>query len=111
VLIRRYELIFGAVSFCGAQAQGICYAGAVRGVGLKEMLHLQLLNTLRGEEDGDLMERFRERDQKSHIIVGDLRLVWGSRFWVWMKSPNFSGSRMKKTGVLFPTKSQFPSSV
>jgi hypothetical protein len=28
-----------------------------------------------------------------------------------MKSPNFSGSRMKKTGVLFPTRSQFPSFV
>jgi hypothetical protein len=35
-----------------------------------------------------------ERDQKSHIIVGDFRLVSGSRFCVWMKSPNFSGSRI-----------------
>src|SRR5271156_5082367 len=52
-----------------------------------------------------------ERDQKSHIIVGDFRLVSGSRFWVWMKSPNFNGSRIKKTGVLFPVISQLPSSV
>src|ERR1700730_13523542 len=31
-----------------AQAQGVYYAGAVRGIGLKEVLHLQLLNTLWG---------------------------------------------------------------
>ena len=32
-----------------AQAQGVCYAGAVRGIGLKEVLDLQLLSTQRGE--------------------------------------------------------------
>src|ERR1700736_4124822 len=31
-----------------AQTQGICYAGAVRGIGLKEVLHLQLPDALWG---------------------------------------------------------------
>jgi hypothetical protein len=46
-----------------------------------------------------------DRDAKSQTAVGSLRLVAGLRFWVWMKSGNFSGSRMKKTGVLLPTMS------
>ncbi|MNT01705.1 hypothetical protein D3C72_1361820 [compost metagenome] len=50
-------------------------------------------------------------DQKSQAAVALRRLVLGSRFWVWIKSGNFSGSRMKKTGVLLPTRSQLPSSV
>jgi hypothetical protein len=33
------------------------------------------------------------------------------RFWDRMKCWNFSGSRMKKTGVLFPTTSRLPSVV
>ncbi len=45
------------------------------------------------------------RDQKSHAMFGSGRFVAGSRFCVWMKSGNFMGSRMKKTGVLLPTKS------
>ncbi|MPN04264.1 hypothetical protein SDC9_151500 [bioreactor metagenome] len=49
--------------------------------------------------------------QKSHIAVALFKLVFGRRFWVWIKSGNFLASLMKKTGVLFPTKSQFPSSV
>ena len=49
--------------------------------------------------------------QKSHIAVGERRLVLGWRFCVWMKSGNFSGSRTKNTGVLLPTRSQLPSSV
>jgi len=52
-----------------------------------------------------------DKDQKSHIAVAERRLVLGCRFWVWMKSGNLYGSRMKKTGVLFPTRSQLPSSV
>ena len=52
-----------------------------------------------------------DSDQKSHIAVGERRLVAGCRFWVWMKSGNFTGSRTKKTGVLLPTRSQLPSSV
>src|SRR5258705_14010100 len=43
-----------------------------------------------------------DSDQKSHIAVGDRMLVLGCRFWVWMKSGNFSASRTKKTGVLLP---------
>ena len=38
-------------------------------------------------------------------MVASLRLVRGLRFWVWMKSGNLSGSRIKKTGVLLPTRS------
>jgi hypothetical protein len=45
------------------------------------------------------------RDQKSHAIPGSFKLVAGLRFWVWMKSGNWMGSRMKNTGVLFPTMS------
>jgi hypothetical protein len=45
------------------------------------------------------------RDQKSQAAVEERRLVWGSRFWVWMKSLNFRGPRTKKTGVLLPTRS------
>ena len=52
-----------------------------------------------------------ESDQKSHMAVGERRLVAGWRFWVRMKSGNLSGSRTKKTGVLLPTRSQLPSSV
>jgi hypothetical protein len=37
--------------------------------------------------------------QKSHIAVGERMLVLGCRFWVWMKSGNFSASRTKNTGV------------
>ena len=48
MLISRYKLTCGAVCFCCAQAQGLCYARAVRRVGPKEVLHLQLLNALRG---------------------------------------------------------------
>ncbi|MCY1546347.1 hypothetical protein D9M68_823390 [compost metagenome] len=50
-------------------------------------------------------------DQKSQAAVALRRLDLGSRFCVWMKSGNFNGSRMKKTGVLLPTRSQLPSSV
>ena len=46
-----------------------------------------------------------------NIAVGERRLVRGWRFWVWMKSGNFMGSRTKKTGVLLPTRSQLPSCV
>jgi hypothetical protein len=45
------------------------------------------------------------RDRKSQNMSGSLQLVAGWRFWVWMKSANFRGSRMKNTGVLLPTKS------
>jgi|tagenome__1003787_1003787.scaffolds.fasta_scaffold20546836_1 hypothetical protein len=49
--------------------------------------------------------------QKSHCMSLERRPVSGRRFWEWMKSWNFDGSRTKKTGVLLPTMSQFPSSV
>ncbi|MCY1537200.1 hypothetical protein D9M68_726880 [compost metagenome] len=52
-----------------------------------------------------------ESDQKSQAAVFERRLVFGWRFWVWMKSGNFNGSRMKNTGVLLPTRSQLPCSV
>ena len=40
-----------------------------------------------------------------------LRFVRGSLLTAWFRSGNLSGSRRKKTGVLLPTRSQFPSSV
>ena len=49
--------------------------------------------------------------QKSQLFSALRRLVRGSRFTAWLRSGNFSGSRMKKTGVLLPTRSQLPSSV
>ena len=49
--------------------------------------------------------------QKSQLLRGLRMFVRGSRFTAWFKSGNFSGSRRKNTGVLFPTKSQLPSSV
>jgi hypothetical protein len=48
LLISRHKLIFGVVRFCRAQLQRICYAGAIRRISLKEVLYLQLLNSLRG---------------------------------------------------------------
>ena len=45
--------------------------------------------------------------RRSPTSCAGFRLVCGSRFWVWMKSPNLSGSRTKKTGVLLPTRSHF----
>eukprot|EP00659_Diplonema_papillatum_P000004 gene4-biopygen3 len=52
-----------------------------------------------------------DSDQKSHIAVGDRRLVFGCLFCDRMKSGNFHASRTKNTGVLFATMSQLPSSV
>lgn len=43
--------------------------------------------------------------QKSQTLSGSWRPVNGSRFCEWMKSGNLSGSLMKNTGVLFPTRS------
>ena len=50
-------------------------------------------------------------EKKSQTFSGSCSFVWGSCFWLWMKSGNLSGSRRKKTGVLFPARSQLPSSV
>jgi hypothetical protein len=44
-------------------------------------------------------------ERKSQNMSAFFVFVAGSRFWVWMKSGNLSGSRMKKTGVLFPVMS------
>ncbi len=44
------------------------------------------------------MQRLRGQDRKSQNMSAFFRLVAGCRFWVWMKSGNFKGSRMKKTG-------------
>ncbi|MDQ0381558.1 hypothetical protein FB470_005552 [Amycolatopsis thermophila] len=49
--------------------------------------------------------------QKSQLLVALRSPVRGSRFTAWLRSGNFRGSRMKKTGVLFPTTSRMPSSV
>jgi hypothetical protein len=39
-------------------------------------------------------------------VVAQVRVgVSARRFWLWMKSENFCGSRMKNTGVLLPIKS------
>ncbi len=45
------------------------------------------------------------REKKSQTLSGSWTFVYGSRFWEWMKSGNLSGSRMKKIGVLLPTRS------
>lgn len=50
-------------------------------------------------------------EKKSQTLSGSCWLVNGSYFWLWMKSGNLSGSRMKKIGVLLPVRSQLPSSV
>jgi len=47
----------------------------------------------------------------NYWMVKTLRCVAGFLFWVWMKLGKRSGSLMKKIGVLFPTRSQLPSSV
>ena len=49
--------------------------------------------------------------QKSQLFSALRMLVRGSRFTARFRSGNFSGSRMKNTGVLLPTRSQLPSSV
>ncbi len=46
-----------------------------------------------------------ESDQKSHCALLLRSPVSGIRFCEWMKSWNLVGSRTKKTGVLFPTRS------
>jgi hypothetical protein len=43
--------------------------------------------------------------QKSHCMSLERMPVSGSRFCEWMKSENLLASRMKKTGVLLPTRS------
>jgi len=43
--------------------------------------------------------------QKSHCMLLSRRLLSARRFWEWMKSWNFCGSRTKKMGVLLPTMS------
>src|SRR5699024_12663527 len=50
-------------------------------------------------------------DQKSQLLLGSRMFVLGSRFTALFKSEDCNGSRKKNTGVLLPTKSQFPSSV
>ena len=44
-------------------------------------------------------------DRKSQNMFGSGMFVCGLRFCVWIKSGNLLGSRMKNTGVLFPTMS------
>jgi len=41
----------------------------------------------------------------------EVQLFTGSGFCQWMKSGNFTASRMKKTPRSLPTRSQLPSSV
>ncbi len=45
-----------------------------------------------------------ECEKKSQTFSGSWRLVNGSAFWEWMKSGNFNGSRMKKTGSVIAYK-------
>jgi hypothetical protein len=52
-----------------------------------------------------------EWEKKSQMLSGSCRFVYGSYFCEWMKSGNLMPSWMKKIGVLFPTRSQLPSSV
>ena len=49
--------------------------------------------------------------QKSQLFSALRSPVHGSRLTAWLRSGNLSGSRRKNTGVLFPTRSQLPSSV
>jgi len=51
-----------------------------------------------------------ECEKKSQMLSGSWRFVNGSYFCEWMKSGNLMPSRMKKMGVLLPTRSQLPSS-
>src|SRR5690625_7329361 len=50
-------------------------------------------------------------DQKSHCMVLSRSPVSGRRFCERMKCGNFLGSRTKKIGVVFPTRSKLPSEV
>ena len=52
-----------------------------------------------------------ESVQKSHCMSAERELLAASRFCERMKCWNFSGSRRKNTGVLFPTMSRLPSEV
>ena len=45
---------------------------------------------------------------KSHIASGSFKCVAGFLFCVCMNDGKRMGSLMKKMGVLFPTRSQFP---
>ena len=45
---------------------------------------------------------------KSHIASGSFKCVAGFLFCVCMNDGKRMGSLMKKIGVLFPTRSQFP---
>ena len=55
------------------------------------------------------------RETKSQNVSWALAawgMAWcGSGFTAWIRSGNFIASWMKKTGMLFPTRSKFPSSV
>src|SRR5258707_14558519 len=49
--------------------------------------------------------------KKSNARLGSCTLVMGDGLLAWTKSGNLIASRMKKTGRLLPTRSQFPWSV
>jgi hypothetical protein len=51
------------------------------------------------------------KDIMSQNMSQSLRCVTGFLFKMWIKLGNKIASLMKKIGVLFPTKSQIPSSV
>ena len=58
-----------------------------------------------GHEERHLVADSGDSVQKSHCMLLSRRWVSARRFWEWMKSGNFEGSRMKKIGVLLPTMS------
>jgi hypothetical protein len=52
------------------------------------------------------------KSQNVSCALAACGIAWcGSGFTLWMRSGNFIASWMKNTGMLLPTRSQFPSSV
>src|SRR5262245_32849854 len=68
-----------------------------------------------GHDPHDHVHRFRMTEMKSQNVSWAEAAwgisLWGSGLTAWMRSGNFTASWMKKTGMLFPTRSKLPSSV
>jgi hypothetical protein len=108
--IMRAECRVGEVKCLAAAGQKVdadeMVFGTVAGVGDAYSIDLKRVLVRGAREQNRITERLSgESDQKSQIAFAFLRFVCGSRFCVWMKSGNLMPSRMKKTGVLFPTMS------
>ncbi len=61
------------------------------------------------ERGGGGLETQRAREKMVCACLGIYVYIYiEGRAWVWMKEGKRMGSRMKKMGVLFPTRSQLP---